>query len=324
MRDARAVARFLVLAVLCASAVASAQPASKEADRLFEQGRALAKAGKHAEACPLFEKSLEIDHSIGTQLNLADCREQLGQLRDAWLIFTAAANESARSADAKRTAFARQRAAAVATKLTTVVIKVTKPAVGLSISVAGNAVTPAAEIIDLEKPGTIEVVATLSGRTPFTTTVTGAPGQTVHVTVPAFEDQAVRNPELPPTVQTIQTIQTERRPGRVKLALGLLVGSGATAIVGTVFALKGRSDYNATTDGVHCMQVAGGILCDDTGKAEIADAQQLSSVGTIFAIGTGALVIGAAVAYFTAPYEAISVAPMTTATTAGLTFSGSF
>jgi hypothetical protein len=319
VRDARFVVRILVLAVLCASLTANGQPANSEADRLFEQGRALAKAGKHGEACPLFEKSLELDHSIGTQLNLADCREQLGQLREAWIMFTAAANESARSADAKRTAFARQRAAALATKLTTVVIKVTKPVVGLSITVAGNAVAPTSEIIDLEMPGMIEVVATLSGKTMFETIVTGTPGQTVHVTVPAFADPEVRTPELPGPA-----VQMERRPGRVRLAIGLLVGSGATAIAGTVLALKGRSDYNATADGAHCMRVAGGIVCDDTGKDEIASAQRLSNIGTVLAIGTGALVIGAAVAYFTAPYEAMTIAPMATATTAGVSLSGSF
>ena len=102
-------ARLISLAVLCAALPASAQPTTSEADRLFEEGRALAKKGDHERACPLFAKSLALDHSIGTQLNLADCHEQLGRLREAWLLFTSAATESARSADAKRTAFARQR-----------------------------------------------------------------------------------------------------------------------------------------------------------------------------------------------------------------------
>lgn len=52
-----------------------------DADRLFEEGRGLAKDGKYSEACARFTKSFEIEHVLGTELNLADCEEKLRHLR---------------------------------------------------------------------------------------------------------------------------------------------------------------------------------------------------------------------------------------------------
>ena len=43
------------------------------AETLFREGKALGTDGKIAEACPKFEASLELDRSLGTLLNLADC-----------------------------------------------------------------------------------------------------------------------------------------------------------------------------------------------------------------------------------------------------------
>jgi len=304
--------------VLSGAALADPQPPTKvrEADRLFEEGRTFAKEGKFVEACARFTKSFEIDHAIGTELNLADCHEKLGHRRIAWRLFLAAADESERSDDTQRTAFARQRADALASQLTEVVINVAQPtATGLAISVAGHIIEPAPVIRDRTDPGTIEVVATLPGRPKFVATLEGQAGASLTVDVPAFGAPIVVPPP-PPIVR--------RRKSRVHLAWGLAAGGGTSAIVGLALGLKARSDYNATTDSASCARLVTGLVCNDAGDKRIADAQRLADLGTGFAIGGGALLAGAAVVFFTAPHDRIVIAPTMTGEQVGVVARGSF
>src|SRR5262245_40116367 len=89
-----------VAAVMLAGAapLALAQSASVQAQSLFDEGRALIKAGKVAEACTAFESSQKLDPAVTTLLNLAECREQNHQLATAWGLF-ADANRMARSSN---------------------------------------------------------------------------------------------------------------------------------------------------------------------------------------------------------------------------------
>src|SRR5688500_16529073 len=60
------------------------------------------KAGKVAEACAAFEQSQKLEPAITTLLNLAGCREKLGQLATAWGLFLDAERQT-RSASDKAT-----------------------------------------------------------------------------------------------------------------------------------------------------------------------------------------------------------------------------
>src|SRR5215218_1432346 len=44
-------------------------------------------AGKTAEACAVFEQSQKLEATVSTLVNLAACREKLGQLATAWGLF---------------------------------------------------------------------------------------------------------------------------------------------------------------------------------------------------------------------------------------------
>jgi len=304
-----------ILGGLVLVAQVHAQPAPSEADRLFEEGRNLAKEGRFGEACERFGKSFELDPTVGTELNLADCHEKQGQLREAWRLFDAAASEAERSGDDKRAKFAHDRAAAVASKLVTLLVKVAEPThAGLAITIAGRAVTAAPELRERVEPGDIAITASVPGKPRFETTAKGIAGATVVVEVPAFTDRA-----SPPPL-----VGQRRNHTRVVLALGI-AGVGAASGVGAlVITLKGKSDYNATVDGPHCMRVTGGVVCDDTGDAAIARSQRLADIGTGFAIAAGALVAASAIVYVTAPREPVTVAPTATANSAGIVISGRF
>jgi hypothetical protein len=113
-------ATILVLLTSIASAQA---PDVSSAEALFREGRKLMKEQKLAEACEKFEASERIDDSVGTLLNLADCREKNGQLATAWATFLKAAS-AARTRHDDHEAAAKQHAAALEPRLAYLTISV--------------------------------------------------------------------------------------------------------------------------------------------------------------------------------------------------------
>jgi serine/threonine-protein kinase len=82
------------------SSAAFAQSAGAQAEVLFRQGRELLVAGKIAEACDAFEESQKLEAAVTTLLNLAGCRETLGQLATAWSLFLDAERQTRAASDA--------------------------------------------------------------------------------------------------------------------------------------------------------------------------------------------------------------------------------
>jgi hypothetical protein len=102
---ARTLTTILVLLI---STDAAAQSAAAEA--LFHEGRRMVKAGKVAAGCDKLEASEKIESSVGTLLNLGDCREQLGENASAWVAFHKAEAMARRNGKDERRA--AERAAA--------------------------------------------------------------------------------------------------------------------------------------------------------------------------------------------------------------------
>ncbi len=287
-----------------------------EADRLFDEGRALAKAGKFAEACEQFARSFQLDHAVGTELNLGDCNEQLGHLRAAWHYFDEAAQEFERTGNAARAKFARGRADTVAERLVEVIVRVAEPRrEGLEITIGGHAAQPAAEIRDRVEPGAIEVTAHAPGTSPFAKTERGSAGGSITVDIPALAPANATTP--------VAATDSRRRP-RVRLALVLGGAAGASAITGLALGLLGRSDYNSAADGSHCMHITGGVTCDSTGTEQLHSAQRLADIGTGFALASAVLAGAAAIVYFTAPTDAVVVSPTANGQGVGLAAFGRF
>lgn len=78
----------LLTAVLVLSGQAWAPPAWAQdqpaAEALFRSAREAAELGDWLTACDRFEESYRLEPAPGTVLNLAKCREELGQLASAW------------------------------------------------------------------------------------------------------------------------------------------------------------------------------------------------------------------------------------------------
>jgi hypothetical protein len=100
-------ARFVAGLLLCGACVASgergarAEPPSSTreaaAQALFDDAKRLLAERKIDEACRRFEASQQMDPGAGTELNLADCYEQAGQLARAWVTFKSAGADARRS-----------------------------------------------------------------------------------------------------------------------------------------------------------------------------------------------------------------------------------
>ena len=303
----------IVWVALCLASTARGQPAG-EADRLFDEGRAFAKQGKYAEACASFQRSFDLDHATGTELNLGDCHERLGHLRKAWELYTSAAEEFEAAGNAARSKFARERADAVAARLGTIVLRVPQPQpLGLAITVAGRVVQPRPEVKQLVEPGAVEITAAAPGRTGFVTTRQVGSGATLVVQVPAL------------ALEVLGTrAEAPRRPGRVRLAWGVLAGSAVTGLAAGGLTLLAKHDYDTTVDGPHCTHVTGGVTCDSSGTSAIHSAQLVADAGTGLAVACGALAVTGLIVYVSAPHDDVVVAPIAGLHTAGLSISGQF
>jgi hypothetical protein len=202
-----AIACVLLLSTFCGQAFAQSATDKATAQALFDAAKRLLTEGKYSEACPKFAESQRLDPAPGTLLNLADCYERSGLTASAWATWleAAAATRSAGQTDRERVA--RDRAAALKSRLVSITIAVPESnrVAGLSIQRDGGAVGMAtwgtAVPVD---PGAHTIVASAPGRRGWQTTVTIAPtAQPVVVTVPPLESEAGATPLSKPLVPTV-------------------------------------------------------------------------------------------------------------------------
>lgn len=291
------------LAFVCL-AVGSARAQTPESTKLFEEGRALAKDGKYAEACAKFETSLSLDPAVGTKLNFADCHEHLGHFALAYRLFTEAADaEQTRNPD--RSKYARDRADALAPKVGTVIVKVATPA-GVTLTIAGRSVPAAAEVHATVDPGPIAVADSRG----FGQIVSVAAGTRVVVEIPGVV-------EVTPTVTF-----TSRRKTSVYAAYTLGGIGAASLTTGIVLGVLARGDYHAQIDAGHCTDESP-PTCDEIGYSAQKDAVSLANIGTGFGVAGLALIGAGAVVFLTAPRD-VTVAPTVTERSTGLTIVGHF
>ncbi len=301
--------------------VAAAQPApNPQGAKLFEEGRALAAQGKFELACEKFEASLAIDPAIGTQLNFADCHENLNHFAEAWRLFDSAA-DAEKITNPERAKFSRGRADALLNKLGVIVLKLATPdAPMLAVSIAGRTVKPAPVIKEIVDPGEVAITVTAQTGQPFQRSEKITAGKTVVIDVPAFDADIS-------TGGTIVTPPSEGMSPRSKrLILAYSVGGvGAIALVtGVILGVKAKGDYNKQFDDGNCIDVTPGPQClNDMGFNAQNDAISLANIGTGFGIA-GAVLLGAGAAlFFTAPRDVV-VTPTATASSGGISVVGRF
>jgi hypothetical protein len=181
----------------------SARAQSAEAEVLFRDGRTLIKNGKLAEGCAKIEASERIESSVGTLLNLGDCREKLGKVAGAWAAFRKAEATAKRANnDDKREDEARKRAISLEPKMSSLTIEVAQPVTGLVVKRDGEILDPA--LLNTAVPldaGTYTIVAEAPGYTPWKTDVVLQFKSKLRTAIPALErSRVVAAVNAPPTV----------------------------------------------------------------------------------------------------------------------------
>jgi tetratricopeptide (TPR) repeat protein len=273
----------LPLVVLVASGRARADNTPSEADVLFAQGRDLLEKGQLGEACAKLKKSEELAPAVGTLLNLGYCWEQLGRFRSSMEAYAEAEVLAGKTGDAKRSAFAQERLAAVQPKVLKLVILVTPPAAP-ELEVKRNGVvvpkTDWGQPIAID-PDEIEVSATAPGRAPWKGVVMGrGEGAVVTMFVPPLAEVGAA-PQAPHPARA--------GVGSTRIAaIGL--GGAALAAVGAGIAtgLYAKARYD---DSLHHCDATG---CDDVGLGVQRSAVTQGNVATAL-VGLGVLFAGAGV-----------------------------
>jgi hypothetical protein len=239
---------------------------SAMAEQLFREGRELLQGGQVETALAKFEASQQLDPSLGTLLNLADCLEKLGRTASAWARFTEAEQTARLEKDRIRETAAGEHARALEAKLIRLRI-VVDPLAPADLKVELDGKTLATALLGTAMPvdpGEHRVVGRAAGKRDWTNNLRlTIPGETAVITIaellpepaaaaapaaapPVQAEESKPAPTLSPTVDQSRPSLTESpmraatsssRPGLVTIlcgaasvvALGLGTGYGIAA-----------------------------------------------------------------------------------------------
>jgi hypothetical protein len=281
----------------CVLLSSSALAQQREADKLFDEGAKLMKAGRVAEACPKFEQSNKLDPEIGGLLWLADCYERNGQTASAYRTYKDAQKMAIERKDKhQRDKVAQKHIDSLEPKLSklTVLAPADKVA-GLEVTRDGQKLSASdlglAAPVD---PGAHTIVATAPHYLKWQKKVeVGTDGSAETVTIGPLEAEVVAPPPPPPEQDHADPAFAYHVGGIVVGAAGI-VGIGVGSVLGLIAAGK-LSDSNANN---HCDAAD---TCDAVGLQLRAEAKDAALVSTIaFVAGGVALAAGIAM-YFLAP-----------------------
>jgi hypothetical protein len=333
--DRRSSAVLAALTVVVCSTPARAQ--SAEAEVLFKEGRQLIKQGKLAEGCDKIAASERSESSIGTLLNLGDCREKQGKLATAWAAFKQAEAMAKRAGnDEKRQSEALRRAEKLEPRLANLVIVVARPIEGLSIRRDVETIDKAAWNTALPvDPGTYTVAAEAPGYKPWHLAVTVAPGQKRQVvTVPALEPApviteppAVREPEKPvvaimPERIEHETVHVAHGTWTTTRQVAVVAGAAGALALGTgvYFGMRSRdldNKANAICPDKACGDPQGLALNDQAKTAA-------SRANILYAAGAASLATGLVLWFVGAPSGGTAVSASVSHDHAGVAYTGRF
>jgi hypothetical protein len=94
----------------------------REAERLFDEGKARYEAGQIEQACELLGRSNRLDPAVGTLGLLGACHERQGKIATAWEEYRETAERARAIGDAEREQYARDRALALEAKIPTITL----------------------------------------------------------------------------------------------------------------------------------------------------------------------------------------------------------
>lgn len=294
-----------VLSLTLSTSIAYAQSdRDADAERLFNEAKALMEQKKFADACPKLESAYRKDGAQGTLLNLAYCHKEMGS---SWLAWTEFREAESKATDPKRKDFARDKMHEIEKEkaLSKVVVDPQSKYDLVEVFLEDR------RIFDAEKsspffaePGQRKAIFHAKGKKPAILLITVPPAKEkmLHIQVPEMVEEEAGAPPLvvdgpgavaPPTSTPPPAAEKSSWSGQKTLAVVAgVVGVGGLA-VGSIFGLKTMT--GACADGP---EVKGGGRCTSEDRASASTDGTISTIGFI---AGGAFLAGAVVLWITAP-----------------------
>ncbi len=287
-----------------------ASPAEAPAPTRFEQGKALMKEEKFAEAIPRLLEAITIEKGVGALFNLGVCYEKIGKPASAYARFKEA-EAVAREKSDPREIEAHARATAIEPRLSKMTISIAKKDhLGAPVDVPELEVKLDGVVIPREEwgistpidPGPHTVDATRPNRKPWASTFIAreSGGDWTSVVIGPFTvlddvlgPSARPDPVAPPP---------DKNAGLSTQQYGAIAAGGVGVVgvvLGTVFGL-GASSKNSDSK-AHCTNPSDPDACDATGVDLRDSARSSGTLSTVFFIVGGAGLAAGAVLWFTAP-----------------------
>lgn len=314
--------RFAVLTVVVMSVAVPCHADDRvTAKALFDEGRQLMDQGKFDQACEKLAESYKLSGGVGAQFNLAKCNEKRGHWASAWSHYREVAQKTDLAGQKRRSREADKRVQALEPRLTKLLIEVSAPVEGLTVTVNGNEVGSAqwgtAVPVD---PDRYRVAASAPGFEPWEEAVEALEPGKVVVSVPALE---AKPPSLDPAAGRGNDADDAESSAQLVTGITLtavgIVGIGVGAAFGGV-AIKKHDDQAP-----FCRN----DVCVAEGKALNDEARTAGTISTAaIVVGSAALVTGV-VLWALAPAvgdqdSALVIVPNASPSSAGLAVAGSF
>lgn len=270
-----------------------------QAESLFKEGVSLLDRGDYSAACERLKASNDLEKAPGTLINLADCYERLGKLASAWAAYESAAVEAEKLNRRTWAIQAQKKSAALAPRLSYLVVRLEQPVVGMSLfldQIALPASALGAKLPLDSGPHKLEVRA--PGYQTWSTTFDDIRESEVRlIAVPPFNK--VRPP--PPKNQDQRTpgAPTDERLGLGRgIALGVMGVGGVSLLLGSYFGLSAKSQRDRAYDDGLCRDEGPRTLCTPQGTSTI-DAARDHATASNWLVGVGStLLVGGAVSYW--------------------------
>ncbi len=294
MRGLRA---FLVASVLSVSSAWCADAAAQQkaaAEALFRSGREAAAKGDWVTACDRFAASNRLDSTPGTILNLARCREELGQLASAWQYYQEVAQKL--SPTDRRHALALERAEALSPRLPRITLVLASAPQGTTVEQNGAPLDTGVLGVPLPvDPGVQKVVVRAPGHEAWSLEFEVREGEQVEkaLQLGALVAPGERHESLPNARPRVAGEQSDtatatsdgstRTWGYVATGIGL-AGIGVGAVTG-LLAIDAMHDV----DDADCK----GSECDQAGVDAARRGSTMATASTVgFAVGAASLGVG--------------------------------
>jgi serine/threonine-protein kinase len=312
----RVTRNLAAIATLCVCAT-SGHAQSPSAEALFRDGRTLIKQGKLDEGCDKLDASDKLESSVGTLLNLGDCRERQGKLASAWAAFRRAEALAKRTGgDRKRRDEAARRAAALEPRLAMLEVDVASPSDGQTVhrnrDVLEQGAWNTAVPVD---PGSYAITSDAPGKQPWRRDIVVSGGRQ-QLTIPRLADVPAP-PPAPPVAAQVQPAPVKRvvvpvvhrEPGTWTSTRALAVTLGTLGLAaaggGAYFSLHAR-DLEDQAD----RRCPTALCADPVAIRYNRDAETSARRANYFYAGAGAAAAVAVVLWIVgAPDSAPEIAP---------------